>query len=241
MLRALLILCASACVAPAALAQTPLAVDGVPDDAPFTASASATPRVLIVDLTFEPQWHAYARDVGGGQPVALELSDDAAFAAAGALALPEAPDGKLMGAVRLRLPIESLEDGAELAIDATLDLQVCDALECLAPMSLRITGEVEVLDVLLVSPMEGERAARIAGWIKSRGFEVTPTTYADVTSELCDAADVVLADSDLFRNNGGALGGARGFPRTETPIVAVGFLGTELVEAHDVAMTSGYI
>jgi len=31
------------------------------------------------------------------------------------------------------------------------------------------------------------------------------------------------------------------FPRTDTPIVAVGFYGTELIEAHTVAMTSGYI
>jgi hypothetical protein len=31
------------------------------------------------------------------------------------------------------------------------------------------------------------------------------------------------------------------FPRTHTPIVAVGFYGTELIEAHGVAMTSGYI
>ena len=31
------------------------------------------------------------------------------------------------------------------------------------------------------------------------------------------------------------------FPRTDTPIVAVGFFGTELIERHGVAMTSGYI
>lgn len=241
MLRPPIILVASALVAPAAFAQTPLAVDGVPEGAPFTASASATPRVLIVDLTFEPEWHAYARDVGGGQPVAVEVSDDSAFAADGALVTPEAPDGKLEGEVRLRLPLEALEDGVALSIDATLALQVCDALECLAPMELRITGEVEVLSVLLVSPMKEERADRLAVWLKSRGFEVVPTTYATATPELCEAADVVLADSGLFRSNGDALGHARQFPRTETPIVAVGFLGTELVEAHDVAMTSGYI
>ncbi|MFT4843608.1 MAG: hypothetical protein ACI90M_004088, partial [Candidatus Azotimanducaceae bacterium] len=31
------------------------------------------------------------------------------------------------------------------------------------------------------------------------------------------------------------------FPQTVAPIVAVGFWGTELIEAHKVAMTSGYI
>ena len=238
MLRTVLLLCACA---PAAAAQTSLTVDGVPEGAPFTVSASATPNVLVIDLAFEPEWHAYAEDVGGGQPVEVHVSDDSALDAAGALVLPEAPGGKLEGEVRLRLPLEPLEDGGALALDATLHVQVCDALECLAPMALRITGEVEVLDVLLVSPMAGERADRVVGWLKARGFEVAPTTYADVTQERCDAADVVLADSYLFRANGGATADARRLPRTETPIVAVGFLGTQLVEAHGVAMTSGYI
>ncbi|MHC4940936.1 MAG: hypothetical protein ACYTHK_18500 [Planctomycetota bacterium] len=66
--------------------------------------------------------------------------------------------------------------------------------------------------------------------------------YPEVTTRECDAADVVLADSRLFRKNAsGALGRARAFPKTASPIVAVGYLGTELIEGHGIAMTSGYI
>jgi hypothetical protein len=63
-----------------------------------------------------------------------------------------------------------------------------------------------------------------------------------VDTRACDAHDVVLADSKLFRENEkGSFGRARGFPQTASPIVAVGFLGTELIEGHRIAMTSGYI
>jgi hypothetical protein len=62
-----------------------------------------------------------------------------------------------------------------------------------------------------------------------------------VRLEECDAADIVLADSDVFQKHGVKIDVVRKFPRTSSPVVAVGFLGTELIEAHGLALTSGYI
>ena len=77
---------------------------------------------------------------------------------------------------------------------------------------------------------------------KSTFMTPAVTTYAKVDTRACDRHDVVLADSKLFRKNEkGSVNRARGFPATRTPIVAVGFLGTELVEGQKIAMTSGYI
>ena len=98
------------------------------------------------------------------------------------------------------------------------------------------------LDVLVVVDEQDARSARIVDFLKKGGMAPKVTTYATVTARACDAADVVLADSKLFRKNAaGSIGRARAFPKTESPIVAVGFLGTELIEGHGIAMTSGYI
>ena len=98
------------------------------------------------------------------------------------------------------------------------------------------------LAVLVVVDAKDARSERIAGFLKKDGMAPKVTTYDEVTSAACDAADVVLADSKLFQKNAaGSIGRARQFPKTESPIVAVGFLGTELIEGHGIAMTSGYI
>jgi hypothetical protein len=223
----------------AARAQSPLRVAGLPEGAPLSVTASATERVLLVDLALAPEWHAYARDVGNGLPVRVALAADGDFAATGALVAPCDARGQLGGAVRLSLPIAPV--GAGRALRATFDLQVCDALQCLAPMTLTISGEVEPVSVLLVVAETGERAERIAGWLRGRGFDVALDTYAEVTPAACDARDVVLTDSDLSQKHGVATDVVRRFPRTASPVVAVGHLGTKLVEAHGLAMTSGYI
>jgi hypothetical protein len=63
-----------------------------------------------------------------------------------------------------------------------------------------------------------------------------------VTKRTCDTHDVVLADSKLFRiGEAGSIQRAHGFPETTSPIVAVGFLGTKLIEGQRIAMASGYI
>ena len=46
-------------------AQTPLTLSGLPDGAPLTVTAKATDDQLIVELALEPEWHVYARDIGG--------------------------------------------------------------------------------------------------------------------------------------------------------------------------------
>jgi DNA-binding response OmpR family regulator len=98
------------------------------------------------------------------------------------------------------------------------------------------------LKVLLVVDKEDARSKRLAELLKRSGMAPKVTTYAKVTANTCDAHDVVLADSKLFRKNEkGSIGRARGFPKTKSPIVAVGFLGTELIEGQKIAMTSGYI
>ena len=118
---------------------------------------------------------------------------------------------------------------------------VCDPLECLEPMQVALSGELEALEVLLVVEERGERAQRIADFLVARGFEATTTTYAEATADACEAVDVVLADSRLFLETREARDAALAFPESPTPIVGVGFLATEMFEAHGLAMTSGYI
>ena len=222
--------------------QAELEIRGLPDDLPFTITATASELELVVDLAIEDDWHLYARDVGGGRPVAIEVTSGGAFAAAGALRAPGDARGEITGDARLVLPLQRVAKGT--TIGATLSFQVCDALMCLMPMEVTLTGEVPPLDVLLVVAQRdetAERVGRIEGWLAARGFAVTVADYTLVTQEACDGADAIVADSNYFRRPGSSMAGVREFPRTDTPIVAVGFLGTELVEAHGVAMTSGYI
>jgi hypothetical protein len=232
-------------LAGAASAQTPLTVRGVPDGAPFRVRAVATDRELAVTLDLDPEWHAYSRDTGGGRPVALTIDASSDFAIGGPLAVVDANaekvdnEGKLEGEARLLLPLERHGEGFELS--ATLALQVCDALECLAPMKLAISGEVAPLRVLLVVAVEDERAERIRAWLAARGFATHVTTYATVDLATADTYDVVVADSDVFQKHGVRGDVIARFPRTATPIVAVGFIGTQLCESHGLAMTSGYI
>lgn len=224
-----------------ASAQTRLKVTGLPPDAPFSISASATDRQLTLDLIVDAGWHLYSRDVGGGQPIAVEVGGD--FQASGALVAPEDPRGYVTGLARLTLPIEVAGSGASgpFELSAQVQLQVCDELECLAPMTVTLEGDVEALRVLLVVAEEDEHAARIEAWLGGRGFAATVTTYTEVTAELCDASDVVLADSKTFRSAGVKSAVINAFPKTEAPLITVGFNGTRLVEAHGLAMTSGYI
>lgn len=95
--------------------------------------------------------------------------------------------------------------------------------------------------VLLVAIAKDERAARIAAFLERRGFRPTVTTYASATKEECDARDVVLLDSPTFDQVKGVRKHALAFPETATPMVAVGYLGTQVLEAQKVAMACGYI
>lgn len=221
-----------------ALAQS-LRVSGMPTGAPLTVTARASESALVIDVALDPEWHLYARDVGGGQPVTAELDLDQAFEATGELEAPGDAHGQIVGEAQLVLPLRRVTVGQELT--ATLSFQVCDALECLAPITLTLAGEVAPLRVLLVVAQEDERAGRIASWLRERAFKTDVTTYAAVTLAECDAHDVVVADSHYFQKHGVGRATIHAFPRTASPIVAVGFIGTELIEAHGIALASGYI
>lgn len=221
-----------------ALAQVPLRVEAA-ELRQCRVSATATPDALVVELHIADGWHAYTEDVGGGMPVQIELDDGCDYRAAGELQKPAANKGAVTGTARWTLPIAAKGDGGRL--HATVRHQVCDALECLMPQTVAISGRLDAFEVLLVSGVQDERSERIAALLAERGFEVTATTYADVTAEQCDAHEVVLADSKRFGGTARVREQVLKFPATSTPIVGVGFWGTELFEAQGVAMTSGYI
>ncbi|MEM9379591.1 MAG: hypothetical protein AAGB93_06530 [Planctomycetota bacterium] len=214
-------------------------IDGLSDEAPFTMTATLDRARLIVDLVLEDDWHAYSRDVGGGAPVQISMADHEHPSVLGALHVPQPEDGELSGRVRLEQWLE-LDEG-QTDVDVFLSLTVCDALQCLPPFRIRLQGEVSPVRVLLVADQRDERADRVTTFLEERGFSVRVTTYGAVSREDCDAHDVVLADSKGFEQIRDLRAVARSFPKSETPLVAVGILGTELVEAHGLAMTSGYI
>ena len=239
LLRVLVIGCV---MAAAVVGQGSLAVEGLPDNAPLTVKATATTDGLTVHVAMRSGWHLYARDVGGGRPVAVTLESGAASARS--LVLPPDEDGKLKGSFDLVLPLKGAAAGAPVV--ARFDFMACDPLMCMPPMTVSLKGQVGAasgsLKVLLVADVRDDHSARVAAFLGAHGFTPTVTTYGEVTTSLCDAHDVVVADSKLFgKYERGALPSVRGFPRTTTPIVAVGFFGTELVEGQGLAMTSGYI
>ena len=227
----------------ASTASAQIRIEGLPDEAPFTLEAKANATHLVLDVAMQPEWHLYAEDVGGGQPVSLSLLDSSDFASAGSLVTPESADGKLRGSFRLELPLQARRDGGR--IEARFDFMACDPLACLQPMSATIVGTIETsapLRVLLAVDEASERSDRIAKLLSAHKIGVSVQPYKTLTKQACDAADVVLADSKLFRKDAkGTRQLVLEFPKTSSPIVAVGFLGTELIEAHGIAMTSGYI
>lgn len=246
MSRVLPFLLSLLCAAAGALAQQsiPLIVSGLPKKAPLQVTAHHDGAVLQVVFDLKTSWHVYTRDSGGGQPVAVKVTGGA-FAAAGDLVKPPDHEGQVEGSATFKLPLRRVGDGAQL--QAQVDFMVCDPLECLPPITLQLATAADAvlaaapLRVLLVAVDKEERTQRIFAFLQERGFAVELTTYADVRAEDCEKFDVVLADSPTFRNVKGQTANARKFPATKTPVVAVGFLGTELIEGQKVAMTSGYI
>jgi Thiol:disulfide interchange protein DsbD, N-terminal len=225
-------------------AQRELTITGIPEEAPFKVRATADPSRLIVELDIKKGWHAYSRDTGGGEPIALSLSKGSGFARVGKLRLSKDKEGELHGRVKIEQWLEPAAGGdkkSKHGIEAKLNFMVCDPMQCLPPIELTISGKIEPLRVLLVTSSKDEHATRIQKFLIDRGFSVEATTYPEVDSKTCDAHEVILADSKLFREDGKGGRKARDFPKTKTPIVAVGFLGHLIVEAHGLAMTSGYI
>ena len=107
-------------------------------------------------------------------------------------------------------------------------------------------AEPDALRLLLVTPGTPARTARIRAFLAGHGIALQAARYGQVTKEACDGVDLVVADSPAddkaaFRRSMKLRRRARSFPRTAAPILAVGYLGTELLEAQGLAMASGYI
>jgi hypothetical protein len=166
-----------------------------------------------------------------------------AFAAAGPLQVPMDDKGEITGKAELVLPLR--HTGTHAGLLARCSFMTCDALQCLPPMAVEMSTEPTAL---LVVVERGERADRIAAFLAEHGFRTTVTTYDKVKGAECDASDVVIADSPTFNQLEGRKGQRRDaiaavdkFPLTRAPLVAIGFLGTQLLKAQKVSMASGYV
>lgn len=230
-------------------AQTTLAVSGIEKGDPFEVTATATETGLEIAVVMRDGWHMYGEDVGGGEPVSVKVAKDSCVAAAGGLKIPATADGKLRGAFKLTLPLRRAKSGGGLRV--TFSLMACDALMCLPPRDLSLTATklgpaAGPLKVLVVTLDDAARSARIKAFLDGRGFACTLSKYDGLTTEVCDPYDLVVADSPNAdqKTSRAAMkqrGVAMKFPRTSTPIIAVGYLGTVLLEAHEIAMACGYI
>jgi hypothetical protein len=225
--------------APAQETARPLTVTGLLPSAPLTIAAEATPSKLVLRVEIQPGWHLYGRDTGAGKVIELAILEGSSFQANGALSAPIDAKGEITGLAEITLPLERTAPGDSLR--ARFTFMACDPLLCLPPMEVLLANAPESPTVLLVAIKKDERSARIAAFLEARGFRPTVATYDSVTTAQCDAHDVVLADSPYFDQAKGARKHADRFPETTSPIVAVGFLGTVLLEAQKVAMACGYI
>lgn len=212
-------------------------------DGPVEAKAMATGDQVFITVTIEPEWHIYAPGSKAGVPFTVKMNDGSNFQLAGDIHVDQNEKGEVGGVATIRIPITSTGDGSKL--DLLFDYQACDALECEEPVRLQFTGEVfdtSPRRVLLVVDANDERTQRISELITGAGMECETHLYKDELSrEVCDSFDVVVTDCPGFRNSKDGFAGVSKFPLTDTPIVAVGFLGTNLIENHKLALTSGYI
>jgi hypothetical protein len=225
--------------APAQDPARPLTVTGLSPSAPLTIAAEATATKLLLRVEIQPGWHLYGRDTGAGKVIELAILEGSSFVASGSLSAPVDAKGEITGLAEISLPLKRTAPGDSLR--ARFTFMACDPLLCLPPMEVLLADAPDRPTVLLVAIAKDERSARIAAFLEARGFRPTLTTYDAVTTAQCDAHDVVLADSPYFDQTRGASKHADRFPETASPIVAVGFLGTVLLEAQKVAMACGYI
>ena len=228
-----------------------LQVKGLKSDDPFTLSAKASETRLTLDIHLRQGWHMYGRDVGGGQPVQVKILDGSCFQAAGKLAVAMDKNGQITGDATITLPLRRTKTGPTLRV--SFSFMVCDALMCLPPRDITLQTAAmsaekkpQKLTVLLVTLDDDKRSARIKSFLEARGFGCSVTHFKDVRKQECDRHDLVLTDSpnadkEASRTSMRARKHAIAFPETRSPIITVGFLGTELLEAHKIAMACGYI
>jgi len=215
---------------------------------PFQVSAVAHEQQLSIEVRLEPGWHMYGRDAGKGPPVAITILQGSCFEAAGAPVIPMDAEGEIKGKTTITLPLRRTRSGNSLK--ARFSYMVCDALECKAPAEFtleRSHSASKPLTVLLITSDDKSRSDRIQEFLQKAGFTCKVTQYAAVTKAECEAHDLVVYDSpcsdqDTWRtvSRAGRKHAAE-FPKIKTPLIAVGFLGTELLDAHRLAIACGYI
>lgn len=214
-----------------------------PESERVESTAWTTNSQLFIHVAIENEWHIYAPGSKAGVPFAIKMMDESDFELNGEVHVVQDAKGVVSGNTTIRVPIKKKGDGNQLQF--YFDYQACDALECNQPERLEFMGKVEQTGpqrVLLLVDADNERAQRIKTLIEDSGIQCTVKPYADdLTSNLLDAFDVVVTDCPGFRNSRSGLDAVKDFPKTQTPILASGFLGTQLIENHQLAMTSGYI
>lgn len=230
------------------LAQTQLEPKNAPKKSPVKLSAYATENTLFVRVDLKENWHAYAPGSKAGMPVSLKFLEASDYQIAGELVVPQNEKGEVSGTAVFRVPIkrkekkETTDAGNHLAVKFVY--QVCDGRVCLPPTTCEFSGEPSKgpVNVLLMVGKKGERTDRITTMLKSQGFDCTTRTYeSKPDKKFCDRFDVVVVDSESHLQSKSIRELAREFPKTQTPMVAVGCIGREVMNSHRIAMASGYM
>lgn len=184
----------------------------------------------------------YAPGSKAGMPVTLKSLENSDYDVTGEIVVPQNKKGEVSGAVVFRTPIKKNEGGKHLAVE--FSYQVCEGRICLPPSNCEFSGEPSKgpVDVLLMVGEEGERTDRIAAMLTSEGFDCTTRTYESRPEKAyCDRFDVVIVDSELYDKSKSLGKLATKFPKTRAPMVAVGYIGCQVVKSHQIAMASGYM
>jgi hypothetical protein len=233
---------------PAETEANSLTIRDLSDQQRFSVSATATDTLLSVNLSIAPGWHMYGRETGQGPAVSLQVLDGSSFQPAGQAHLPMDEEGLIQGKVLITLPLRRAAVGD--ALQVRFSYMICDALQCDPPSEFILERANDVnkpLSILLVTSNDQDRRGRIQKFLHGQGFTCKAVDYDGVTKAACEEHDLVVYDSpgpDQETWRAVSRAGrqhAVAFPEVDTPIIAVGFLGTQLLEAHRIAIACGYI
>lgn len=226
-------------------AQTRLEPKGTSEKGPVEISAYATEHTLFIQVDLKERWHAYAPGSKAGMPVALKSLETSDYLVSGELVVPQNEKGEVSGAAVFRAPIKKKKkagEGNDLLVE--FDYQVCDGRICLPPSTCKFSGKPSKgpARVLLMVREEGERTDRIIAMLNSEGFDCTTRTYeSQPDKDFCDRFDVVIIDSENYGKSKALYKLANEFPKTQAPMVAVGYVGCRVISSHQIAMASGYM
>jgi hypothetical protein len=248
---ALLVFCMGAdvnCQTPVEAKASRLTVRDLTDQQRFTVSATASDTLLSVHLSIAPGWHMYGRETGQGPAVSLQVLDGSSFRPSGPAQLPMDDEGLIQGKALITLPLRRSAVGD--ALQVRFSYMICDALQCDPPGEFileRSNDASKPLSILLVTSKDQDRRGRIQKFLRGQGFTCKAVHYDGITKAACEQHDLVVYDSPCSDQETWRAVSRAGrqhattFPEIDTPIIAVGFLGTALLEAHRIAIACGYI